>query len=161
MNRDFTVTNTSGAKYKFRVCGAFTDNTCGTNTGIVLHSKLYCMYYDYVMDLNFTYQFLHIGVCNSKSGTSLGQANTKLIWQQGGPYLNYTNGYLCENGMRHYTLIGFLCESQGSPNQDPLLVKEYPCQTIIHWNTDLVCEKKVGMIICISLIFFLLDIISK
>ncbi|XP_071630310.1 cation-independent mannose-6-phosphate receptor-like isoform X1 [Temnothorax longispinosus] len=111
MNKDFTVTNSSGVK--FRVCGALTDNTCGTNTG----------------------------VCNSKR-TSLGKANTNLIWQQGGPYLNYTDGDSCENGMRHYTVIGFLCEPQGSPNQ-PLLVKEYPCQTIIHWNTDLVCEKKI------------------
>ncbi|KAL0115499.1 hypothetical protein PUN28_010785 [Cardiocondyla obscurior] len=114
MNKDFTVTNTSGVKYKFRVCGALTDNTCGTNTGI----------------------------CNSEHSTSLGQANTNLIWQQGGPYLNYTNGNLCENGMHHYTLIQFVCEPQGVPNQ-PLLMKEYPCKTIIRWNTDLVCEKKI------------------
>ncbi|XP_011863304.1 PREDICTED: cation-independent mannose-6-phosphate receptor [Vollenhovia emeryi] len=114
MNKDFTVTNTSGVKYKFRVCGELADNTCGVNTG----------------------------VCNSQRGTSLGKANTHLMWQQGGPYLNYTDGDLCENGMRHYTLIAFVCEPQGSPNQ-PLLMKEYPCQTIIHWNTDLVCEKKI------------------
>lgn len=98
-------------------------------------------------DLNFTYRFsfFRAGVCNLKHGTSLGQANANLTWQQGGPYLNYTNGDSCENGM-HYTLIGFVCEPQGSPSR-PLLMKESPCQTIIHWNTDLVCEKKVSVII--------------
>ncbi|CAL1684751.1 unnamed protein product [Lasius platythorax] len=114
MNRDFTVVNTSGIKYKFRVCGALTDNACRIETGI----------------------------CNSKYNTSLGQANTNLIWQQGGPYLNYTNGDLCENGMHHYTVIGFFCGPEGSSNQ-PLLMEEYPCQTVIHWNTDLACEKRI------------------
>lgn len=107
------------------------------------------MYYDYMIVLNFTYKlsFFHAGICNSKDSTSLGQANTNLIWQQGGPYLNYTNGDLCENGMRHYTLIRFFCEPQGSSNR-PLLMKEYPCQTMIHWNTDLVCEKRVSTMLC-------------
>ncbi|XP_070158069.1 cation-independent mannose-6-phosphate receptor isoform X3 [Polyergus mexicanus] len=114
MNRDYTVVNTNGIKYKFRVCEALTDNTCGTGTGI----------------------------CNSKYNTSLGQANTNLIWQQGGPYLNYTNGKLCDNGLHHYTVIGFFCGPEGLPNQ-PLLMEEYPCQTVIHWNIDLACEKRI------------------
>ncbi|KAL6449215.1 hypothetical protein ACFW04_000702 [Cataglyphis niger] len=114
MNRDYTVVNTNGIKYKFRVCEALTDNTCGIGTGI----------------------------CNSKYGTSLGQANTNLIWQQGGPYLNYTNGKLCDNGLHHYTVIGFFCGPEGSPNQ-PLLMEEYPCQTVIHWNINLACEKRI------------------
>jgi len=67
--------------------------------------KLYCIYYDY--RFKFYLSFLYAGVCNSKHSTSLGQANANLTWQQGGPYLNYTNGDLCENGMRHYTIIGF------------------------------------------------------
>lgn len=34
MNQDFTtMANISGAKYKFRLCGALADNTCGTGTG--------------------------------------------------------------------------------------------------------------------------------
>ncbi|XP_072743361.1 cation-independent mannose-6-phosphate receptor isoform X2 [Anoplolepis gracilipes] len=114
MNTDFTVINTNGITYKFRVCGAVTDNACGTGTGI----------------------------CNSKDSTSLGRANTNLTWQQGGPYLNYTNGNLCENGMHHYTVIGFFCGSEGSFNQ-PLLMEDYPCQTVIHWNTHLACEKRI------------------
>ncbi|XP_011158228.2 cation-independent mannose-6-phosphate receptor isoform X2 [Solenopsis invicta] len=113
MYKDFTVTNLNGTEYKFRVCSELTDNTCGDKK---------------------------TGIC--KQGTVLGQASTNLIWQQGGPYLNYTNGDLCENGMRHYTLIRFFCEPQGSPSR-PLLIKENSCQTIIHWNTDLVCEKKI------------------
>lgn len=53
MNRDYTVTNSSGVKYKFRVCGALTDNTCGTNTGVILYHEIYCTYYDYVINLDF------------------------------------------------------------------------------------------------------------
>lgn len=41
MNQDFittaSVANTSGTKYKFRVCGAFASNTCGIGTGTILH----------------------------------------------------------------------------------------------------------------------------
>ncbi|XP_012235795.1 cation-independent mannose-6-phosphate receptor [Linepithema humile] len=118
MNQDFTTTafvaNASGTKYKFRLCGALADNTCGVETGI----------------------------CNTKYNKSSGQANSNLMWQQGGPYLNYTNGDLCENGMRHYTVIGFFCGSEGSSNL-PILMEEYPCQTVIHWNLDLVCEKRI------------------
>lgn len=85
------------------------------------------------------------GICNTKYNQSYGAANSNLIWQQGGPYLNYTNGDLCENGMRHYTVIGFFCGSEGSPRL-PVLMEEYPCQTVIHWNTDLVCEKRVSVV---------------
>lgn len=37
MNKDFTVTNANGVKYKFRVCNALTDNTCGNQTGAILY----------------------------------------------------------------------------------------------------------------------------
>lgn len=88
-----------------------------------------------------------------KHNKSLGQANSKLMWQQGGPYLNYTNGDLCENGTHHYTVIGFFCGPEGSPNS-PMLMEEYPCQTVIHWNTDLVCEKRVSILICFYFILY-------
>lgn len=97
--------------------------------------------------------FLHTGICNSKYNTSLGQVNTNLIWQQGGPYLNYTNGKLCDNGLRHYTVIGFFCGPEGSSNQ-PLLMEEYPCQTVIHWNIDLACEKRVSISMCCIIFLF-------
>ncbi|XP_011135989.1 cation-independent mannose-6-phosphate receptor isoform X2 [Harpegnathos saltator] len=115
MNKDFIVTSSSDIEYKFRICGSLTDNTCGAKTG----------------------------VCDSKHNASLGQANANLIWQQGGPYLNYTNGKICsQTGMRHYTIIGFFCGPEGSTNA-PFLMEDNPCQTVIHWNRDLVCEKRL------------------
>jgi len=81
-------------------------------------------------------------VCNVRHDTSLGQANANLMWQQGGPYLNYTNGDLCGKKMRHYTIIGFYCGPEESSNV-PVLMEEDSCRTVIHWNTDLVCEKRV------------------
>ncbi|XP_011342492.1 cation-independent mannose-6-phosphate receptor isoform X2 [Ooceraea biroi] len=114
MNETSAVTNKNGMQYKLKVCGALTDNACKTNAG----------------------------VCNPRNGTSLGQANTNLKWQQGGPYLNYTNGDLCGNGMRRYTIIAFFCGPEGSASF-PVLMEERPCQTVIHWNTDLVCEKRI------------------
>jgi len=64
------------------------------------------------------------------------------MWQQGGPYLNYTNGDFCVKEMRHYTIIAFFCGAEGSPSV-PKLMEEDSCRTVIHWNTDLVCEKRV------------------
>lgn len=44
MKRDFTVTNASGVKYKFRVCSALTDNACGNKTGAVpYHKTILCI----------------------------------------------------------------------------------------------------------------------
>lgn len=80
----------------------------------------------------------------------MGQADTKLKWQQDGPYLKYFNGSSCENGMYHYTIIKFSCRPEGSSNQ-PILMEEHPCQTIIHWNTDLACEKKVSIYLYVLL----------
>ena len=39
MNKDFTVTNVNGIKYKFRVCNALMDNTCGNKTGAISYHE--------------------------------------------------------------------------------------------------------------------------
>ncbi|XP_020283020.1 cation-independent mannose-6-phosphate receptor [Pseudomyrmex gracilis] len=114
INEVFTVTNANGVQYKFSVCGNLPDDVCGIRTG----------------------------ACKLTNRSSLGQANTNLMWQQGGPYLNYSDGSLCENGMRHHTIIGFFCGPEGS-FKHPLLMEDYPCQTVIHWDTRLVCEKRI------------------
>ncbi|KAI4488792.1 hypothetical protein M0802_011302 [Mischocyttarus mexicanus] len=114
MNKDFNVTSSRGTKYTFRVCGPVPANKCKEKTG----------------------------VCLKENGTSLGMANTNLMWQQGGPYLNYTDGDKCNNNQYRQTLIAFLCEPEGSTN-DPVIIEESPCQLIIHWNLNLICEKKI------------------
>ncbi|XP_043497869.1 cation-independent mannose-6-phosphate receptor isoform X1 [Polistes fuscatus] len=114
MNKDFNVTSSQGKKYIFRVCGPVATNKCKEKTG----------------------------VCLKENGTSLGMANTNLMWQQGGPYLNYTDGDKCSDSQYHQTLIAFLCGPEGSTN-DPIIIKESPCQLIIHWNLNLVCENKI------------------
>ncbi|XP_076173543.1 lysosomal enzyme receptor protein isoform X2 [Ptiloglossa arizonensis] len=113
MNSDFNVTAQNGIQYKFGVCKSTTD-TCTSGTG----------------------------VCLTKNATSMGKFNTNLMWQEGGPYLNYTNGDLCENGRSRYTVIAFVCGAEGVPNK-LLVMEQNPCQLIIHWITNLVCEKRI------------------
>lgn len=72
----------------------------------------------------------------------MGKVNTNLMWAEGGPYLNYTDGDICGNGQRHYTIIAFVCGAEGLPDE-PIVMELNLCQLIIHWNTDLVCEKRV------------------
>ncbi|KAF7413361.1 hypothetical protein HZH68_001850 [Vespula germanica] len=82
------------------------------------------------------------GVCLEENGTSLGMANTNLMWQEGGPYLNYTDGNKCNDNQYSQTFIAFFCGPEGSSN-DPIIIEENPCQLIIHWNLNLVCEKRI------------------
>ncbi|XP_015181720.1 PREDICTED: cation-independent mannose-6-phosphate receptor isoform X2 [Polistes dominula] len=113
MNKDLNVTSSQGKTYTFRVCGPVATNKCKEKTG----------------------------VCLKENGTSLGMANTNLMWQQGGPYLNYTDGDKCSDNKYRQTLIAFLCGPEGSTN-DPIIIEESPCQLIIHWNLNLICEHK-------------------
>nr|XP_050868937.1 cation-independent mannose-6-phosphate receptor isoform X2 [Vespula vulgaris] len=114
MDKDFNVTSSRGTKYKFSVCGPLINNTCKAGTG----------------------------VCLEENGTSLGMANTNLMWQEGGPYLNYTDGNKCNDNQYSQTFIAFFCGPEGSSN-DPIIIEENPCQLIIHWNLNLVCEKRI------------------
>ncbi|XP_029053716.1 cation-independent mannose-6-phosphate receptor isoform X1 [Osmia bicornis bicornis] len=114
MNNDSYINAQNGIKYQFGVCKSPKNSSCVSGTG----------------------------ACLTKNSTSMGRANTNLMWEEGGPYLNYTNGDLCENGQRRYTVIAFLCGAEGSPNE-PLVMEQNSCQLIIHWNTNLVCEKRI------------------
>ncbi|XP_076628392.1 lysosomal enzyme receptor protein [Colletes latitarsis] len=114
MNNDFHTTAQNGLQYEFGVCKSPADMKCASGTG----------------------------VCLTNNGTSIGKYNTNLIWQEGGPYLNYTDGDLCENERRRYTVIAFVCGAEGVSNT-PLVMEQSPCQLIIHWSTNLVCEKRI------------------
>ncbi|XP_012276339.1 cation-independent mannose-6-phosphate receptor isoform X2 [Orussus abietinus] len=115
MSRAFTIKALNGSEYKIAICRPLLGNPCKSGTG----------------------------VCFSKNGTSFGQSNTNLTWQKKGPFLNYTNGDICNNhGQRRYTLISFFCGSESSYN-GPRIIKEDKCSLIIHWDTSLVCEKSI------------------
>ncbi|CAK9820663.1 Cation-independent mannose-6-phosphate receptor [Anthophora plagiata] len=114
MDKDFRTIAKNGTEYKFGICKAPVNTGCTSGTG----------------------------VCLTKNNISMGKFNTNLMWEEGGPYLNYTDGDLCENGQRRYTIIAFLCGAEGSVDE-PLVMEQNPCQLIIHWNTNLVCEKRV------------------
>ncbi|XP_050573369.1 cation-independent mannose-6-phosphate receptor isoform X1 [Bombus affinis] len=114
MNKNFYTITKNGIKYKFGVCESPVNNSCVAGTG----------------------------VCLTQNSTSMGKANTNLIWEKGGPYLNYTDGDICENGLQRYTIIAFVCGAEGSPDK-PFITKLNACQLTINWNTNLVCEKRV------------------
>lgn len=92
--------------------------------------------------LLYVFLFSRLGVCLIKSGISIGKANTNLMWEEGGPYLNYTDGDECKPGQRRYTIIAFICGAEGS-RDGPLIMEQNTCQLIIHWNTNLVCGNRV------------------
>ena len=80
----YTVSK-NGTKYKFGVCESPVNNSCVAGTG----------------------------VCLTQTSTSMGKANTNLIWEEGGPYLNYTDGDICENGLRRlYNLLHLYVEQK-------------------------------------------------
>ncbi|XP_031848611.1 lysosomal enzyme receptor protein [Nomia melanderi] len=114
MKEDYYATAQNGTQYKFAICKSPVNTICTAETGI----------------------------CSTKNGVSMGKYNTNLIWQEGGPYLNYTDGDLCEGGQHHYTVIAFVCGAEGV-SKEPLVMEQKPCQLIIHWNIDLVCEKRI------------------
>ncbi|XP_063987798.1 cation-independent mannose-6-phosphate receptor isoform X2 [Diachasmimorpha longicaudata] len=80
----------------------------------------------------------HAGVCRSPNLTVGGQANSQLMLSSTGPYLNYTNGSICENEKRHYTIIEFMC-SKEEDKGEPKIVTDEGCLLKIQWPTSLAC----------------------
>ncbi|OAD52268.1 Cation-independent mannose-6-phosphate receptor [Eufriesea mexicana] len=113
MNKNFYTLTNNGMEYEIGICESLVDKSCVSGT-----------------------------VCITKNRTSLGKANTNLMWEEGKPYLNYTDGDSCGNGQQRYTIIAFICGTEGFPD-GPFIMEQNTCQTIIHWNTTLVCEKRV------------------
>ncbi|XP_043273533.1 uncharacterized protein [Venturia canescens] len=114
MHKDYRSKMNNDIEYSFQVCGSISDGSCANDAG----------------------------GCIVNNKTSTGLANTNLMWRQGGPYLNYTNGADCGKGQRRYTLIGFFCGAERSTN-GPTIIENDGCALIIHWNTPLVCQKQI------------------
>ncbi|XP_015115696.1 cation-independent mannose-6-phosphate receptor isoform X2 [Diachasma alloeum] len=103
----------SNGSYKLSICGPLMNKACEANAG----------------------------VCRSPNRNTEGNANSQLLWSPMGPYLNYTNGSLCENGKRHYTIIEFICSEEKEKDNPKMMIDE-ACYLKIQWPTPLVCQTK-------------------
>ncbi|KAJ8672796.1 hypothetical protein QAD02_004056 [Eretmocerus hayati] len=93
---------------------------------------------------------LHNSTCSKKSGScklhksiSNGIANFDLNWKEGHPYLNYTNGDLCNSRQQHrYTIIEFYCGTVYESS-----IEENGCFDVIKVSTHLVCKERSNCVI--------------
>lgn len=77
----------------------------------------------------------------------LGQFNDNLKFNKtGSPYLVYSNGDTCKGGSQKWsTRIEFVCEKD-SHKHGPNVVENTDCELVIHFLTDLVCQKEVSFV---------------
>lgn len=140
MHTDYRSKSKDGIEYSFQVCGSVSDGSCSNDAGE------FCCKWNLPKEKNQDTRKMKIfflpGACIVHNKTSTGLTNSNLLWRQGGPYLNYTNGADCGKGQRRYTLIGFFCGAERSIS-GPTIMENDDCALIIHWNTPLVCAKQV------------------
>lgn len=74
----------------------------------------------------------------------LGTFNDDLRFNEtGSPYLVYRGGAICRNISQQWiTRIEFICEIDSSKH-GPNVIENTDCELIIHFLTDLVCQKQV------------------
>ncbi|XP_058803563.1 cation-independent mannose-6-phosphate receptor [Phymastichus coffea] len=110
MNKAFSVHSFGITEiYEFSICGPVINTSCTNGTG----------------------------TCKIRNNMSGGMGNSNLLWKETGPYLNYTNGSPCGNGIKKmYTIIEFYCNN--IENYD---IDERPdlCYNIIKVTTELAC----------------------
>jgi hypothetical protein len=86
------------------------------------------------------------GSCKISPGNNenAGMVNSNLQFRQGGSlFLNYTDGAPCGDGKR-MTLIEFMCGAEGSIEGPRVIDVLGDCITVVHWHTELACEKRVS-----------------
>ncbi|KAJ6638492.1 Cation-independent mannose-6-phosphate receptor, partial [Pseudolycoriella hygida] len=86
------------------------------------------------------------GICEKTengNAISMGLFNDHLkLNQTGSPYLLYVGGDVCEKPSRQWTTkIEFLC---GKNHEDPIVVENTDCRTVIQYKTDLVCQNEIS-----------------
>ncbi|XP_031780377.1 cation-independent mannose-6-phosphate receptor-like isoform X1 [Nasonia vitripennis] len=122
-NRVFKARTMEGT-YAVSVCSFMDGSVCKTGTGV-------CKLNNQPVETNAYYEL----------GESGGTANGKLMWKESGPYLNYTDGDVCdEEGTKKYTIISFLCS-----DTDSMEVEDKTCQTSINFYTSAVCKRPCAM----------------
>lgn len=79
------------------------------------------------------------GSCKIHNKTSGGIGNSKLLWKESGPYLNYTSGDHCYNNQQRHTIIEFYCGPEGYEIEEKDL-----CFDTVKFSTPLACKNKVN-----------------
>ncbi|XP_011308318.1 cation-independent mannose-6-phosphate receptor isoform X2 [Fopius arisanus] len=111
LKRKEIIVKSSNESFKLSVCRPLTSKACEDNAG----------------------------VCRSSNLTTFGLSNSQLLWSPAGPYLNYTNGSVCENGNRRYSIIQFTCSKEKETDPSKITITEELCSLKIQWPTPLVC----------------------
>jgi hypothetical protein len=91
--------------------------------------------------------YIFAGVCKFKAQDpsyfmSAGVGNSRLHYSQGSISLEYTDGDVCNNGVKRSTKIVFVCEPNGS-EQVVFIDERDSCMYLINWYTDLACNTQV------------------
>lgn len=73
-----------------------------------------------------------------------GNYNTRLYYEEGLIWLNYTGGKRCHSDQyERNTIINFVCK-EGGGNGFPVFIDETDnCTYYFSWHTQLACEEKV------------------
>ncbi|KAK0181943.1 hypothetical protein PV327_000121 [Microctonus hyperodae] len=119
--KETIVKTKAGLEYKFTICKPLQSNACQASVG----GK-------------------DAGVCSASKRTIGGKANSKLLWNVHGPYLNYTDGSPCGENKNRSTQITFVCAPEGAENMNTI-DDDDPCHLRIHYHTSLVCENKKSL----------------
>ena len=91
-------------------------------------------------------------VDNHDNNWNGGNSNSKLYYEEGLIWSNYTGGTKCHAGKyERNTIINFVCAKEGTGNGYPVFVDETDnCTYYFSWHTELACEKKVLYSLVIS-----------
>lgn len=141
-NKEYNVTLFGTTEvFRFSICGPIANTHCEKGSG---KWKAFL----FLVKYSLAHFFLHIvctGACRLHNYTSGGMGNSKLMWKETGPYLNYTDGSLCRYHQHpRYTIIEFYCgPEEYEINENDL------CYDEIKVNTELVCDKPVRIYIII------------
>lgn len=118
---DYKVNDGRQHIYNLNVCGSTTTAACGSSSGNC--------------QLKSNDQTFHFNG---------GNANSRLYFEDGTIYLNYTGGDLCHNGKYHRsTIISFVCSESAGRGHPVYITEGSDCTYFFSWPTQLACERLV------------------
>ena len=93
-------------------------------------------------------EYFSPGVCQRSSADfsetwDAGKANDHLLYNDGNPYLNYTDGAPCHRDkFVRNSIITFVCRPEGRSAPE-FVMESDDCTYYFDWHTEKACEKQV------------------